>query len=124
MWSLDPAIRDHVGLAEYAWNFNQPGAMRGFGPLEAGKSVADFLSTAGRDMRSQPEESATGGPPPVQPTGLASEEGAPGPAQPPAASDAPRPPTEEAVASESAEAADHAESASASSPRHGGALPR
>jgi Protein of unknown function (DUF3306) len=122
MWSLDPAIRDHVGLAEYAWDFNQPGAMRGFSPLEAGKSVADFLSTAGREMPSHPEEPATGAPPPEQPSGLAPEEGAPGPAQP--ASDAPRQPTEVAVAPGPAEAADHAESAPASRPRHGGALPR
>ena len=45
MWSLDPAIRDHIGLSEYAWDFNQPGSMGGFGPLEAGKVVSDFLST-------------------------------------------------------------------------------
>jgi hypothetical protein len=45
MWSLDPAIRDHVGLSEYAWDFNQPGSMAGFGPLPAGESVAEFLRT-------------------------------------------------------------------------------
>jgi hypothetical protein len=46
MWSLDPAIRDYIGPSEYAWDFNQPGSMAGFGPLhDAGQSVADFLST-------------------------------------------------------------------------------
>ena len=30
MWSLDPAIRDHVGPAEYAWDFNTPGFDGGF----------------------------------------------------------------------------------------------
>lgn len=45
MWSLDPAIRDHIGPSEYAWDFNQPGSMAGFGPLEANESVAEFLST-------------------------------------------------------------------------------
>lgn len=45
MWSLDPAIRDHIGLSEYAWDFNQPGSMTGFGPLTANESVAEFLST-------------------------------------------------------------------------------
>lgn len=45
MWSLDPAIRDYVGPAEYAWDFNQPGSMGGFGPLQANKSVADVVST-------------------------------------------------------------------------------
>src|SRR5688572_10858283 len=45
MWSLDPAIRDHIGLSEYAWDFNQPGSMAGFGPLAPNESVAEFLST-------------------------------------------------------------------------------
>lgn len=126
MWSLDPAIRDHVGLAEYAWDFNQPGSMRGFGPLEAGKSVADFLSTAGREMPAQPEETATeaSAQPPEQPTGIAPEEASTGPAQSPAIPKAPGQPTEVAVAPGPAEAADHAELAPASRPRHGGALPR
>lgn len=33
-WSADPAIRDFVGLAENAWDFNDPNAMEGFGPLD------------------------------------------------------------------------------------------
>jgi hypothetical protein len=33
-WSADPAIRDFVGLSENSWDFNAPGAMGGFGPLE------------------------------------------------------------------------------------------
>ncbi|WP_050421071.1 DUF3306 domain-containing protein [Bradyrhizobium tropiciagri] len=33
-WSADPAIRDFVGLAENAWDFNDPNAMAGFGPLD------------------------------------------------------------------------------------------
>jgi len=33
-WSADPAIRDFVGLADYAWDFHAPGSMPGFGPLE------------------------------------------------------------------------------------------
>lgn len=33
-WSTDPAIRDFVGLAENAWDFNDPTAMPGFGPLD------------------------------------------------------------------------------------------
>jgi hypothetical protein len=32
-WATDPAIRDFVGLAENAWDFNDPNAMPGFGPL-------------------------------------------------------------------------------------------
>jgi len=33
-WASDPAIRDFVGLAENAWDFNDPNAMPGFGPLD------------------------------------------------------------------------------------------
>jgi hypothetical protein len=33
-WSADPAIRDFIGLAENAWDFNDPNAMPGFGPLD------------------------------------------------------------------------------------------
>src|SRR5262245_55936494 len=30
-WTADPKIRDFVGLAENAWDFNAPGSMPGFG---------------------------------------------------------------------------------------------
>jgi hypothetical protein len=33
-WSTDPTIHDFVGLAENAWDFNDPTAMPGFGPLD------------------------------------------------------------------------------------------
>jgi Protein of unknown function (DUF3306) len=33
-WAADPTIRDFVGLADYDWDFNAPGSMAGFGPLE------------------------------------------------------------------------------------------
>jgi hypothetical protein len=33
-WAADPTIRDFVGLAENAWDFNDPTAMPGFGPLD------------------------------------------------------------------------------------------
>jgi uncharacterized protein DUF3306 len=33
-WSADPTIRDFIGLAENAWDFNDPNAMPGFGPLD------------------------------------------------------------------------------------------
>ena len=33
-WAADPSIRDFVGLADYDWDFNTPGAMAGFGSLE------------------------------------------------------------------------------------------
>jgi hypothetical protein len=33
-WSADPKIREFVGLADYDWDFNAPGTITGFGPLE------------------------------------------------------------------------------------------
>ena len=32
-WVADPSIRDFVGIAENQWDFNDPGAIPGFGPL-------------------------------------------------------------------------------------------
>ena len=34
LWSSDPKIRDFVGLSENSWDFNAPGAMAGFGPID------------------------------------------------------------------------------------------
>jgi TorA maturation chaperone TorD len=34
-WATDPAIRDFIGIAESQWDFNDPTAMPGFGPLTA-----------------------------------------------------------------------------------------
>jgi hypothetical protein len=34
VWATDPKIRDFIGLADYDWDFNMPGAIPGFGPLE------------------------------------------------------------------------------------------
>jgi hypothetical protein len=42
-WSADPAIRDFVGLAENAWDFNDPNAMAGFGPLDCSAEQIDAL---------------------------------------------------------------------------------
>jgi Protein of unknown function (DUF3306) len=33
-WATDPKVRNFVGLADYDWDFNAPGAMTGFGSLE------------------------------------------------------------------------------------------
>ncbi len=35
VWTSDPAIRDFVGLVENGWDFNNPTAMSGFGPISA-----------------------------------------------------------------------------------------
>jgi hypothetical protein len=38
-WANDPAIRDFVGVAENQWDFNDPDAIPGFGPLLATDGV-------------------------------------------------------------------------------------
>ncbi len=39
-WVTDPKIRDFIGIAENQWDFNDPGAMPGFGPLTAVEAAA------------------------------------------------------------------------------------
>ena len=50
-WASDPAIRDFIGIAENQWDFNDPNAISGFGPLPKGYDVSGLLSQAlgGRD---------------------------------------------------------------------------
>lgn len=42
-WTADPVIRDFVGLAENAWDFNDPNAMPGFGPLDCSEAELSAL---------------------------------------------------------------------------------
>jgi len=43
-WVTDPAIRDFIGIAENQWDFNDPGALPGFGPLTASNNVANLVA--------------------------------------------------------------------------------
>ncbi|MFM9845975.1 MAG: DUF3306 domain-containing protein [Hyphomicrobiaceae bacterium] len=45
-WTADPAIRDFIGLAENQWDFTDPTAMPGFGPLEATDDVRQLVAQA------------------------------------------------------------------------------
>ena len=54
-WVTDPAIRDFIGIAENQWDFNDPDAMPGFGPLRAG----DVPRLAGLGETEQAREVAT-----------------------------------------------------------------
>ena len=45
-WTTDPAIRDFIGLAENQWDFTDPTAMPGFGPLEATDDVRQLVAQA------------------------------------------------------------------------------
>jgi hypothetical protein len=51
-WLADPAIRDFVGLAENAWDFNDPNAMPGFGSLDhTPEQVRDLVARIVGDAR-------------------------------------------------------------------------
>jgi hypothetical protein len=45
-WASDPAIRDFIGIAENQWDFNDPDAMPGFGPMHAGDDLPALLARA------------------------------------------------------------------------------
>jgi hypothetical protein len=45
IWSLDPGIRDFVGPADYAWDFNAPDGVPGFAGSLAGE-VKELLAQA------------------------------------------------------------------------------
>jgi hypothetical protein len=45
-WSSDPAIRDFIGLAENQWDFTDPTAIPGFGPLQAVDNVGQLVAQA------------------------------------------------------------------------------
>lgn len=135
MWSLDPGIRDYVGPSEYAWDFNQPGSMGGFGPIEAKETVVDFLSKTARAIETDSEETAT------IPEPSATQPPADAPAEPPDAVADPDPeevspgvepplpsapivgPDRDVVAVEN-RASRSSPQDDFSRPRHGGAMPR
>jgi hypothetical protein len=50
-WTRDPAIRDFIGIADNQWDFNDPTAIPGFGPLCEGDDLPKLLAQAlgGRD---------------------------------------------------------------------------
>jgi Protein of unknown function (DUF3306) len=75
-WAADPEIRDFIGLVEYQWDFNDPTAMPGFGPLEATDDVGKLVSQAmGKlDEAIQPVEEAQGPTEPPARTPVAAEQ--------------------------------------------------
>lgn len=134
MWSLDPAIRDHIGLAEYAWDFNQPGSMGGFGPLETKEAAAQFLATMSKGLRTESEAvAAEDSVAPEQVTTTSSDQAAtacpdesPGVAGPADSTEPPKAPDHLTLAASApAEDSRPTEASPASpQPRHGSAVPR
>ena len=63
-WTSDPAIRDFVGIAENQWDFNDPNAIPGFGPLGVTDGQAILTHVLGKleiGPETFSESSASGG---------------------------------------------------------------
>jgi hypothetical protein len=134
-WAADPAIRDFIEIAENQWDFANPTALPGFGPLAAGDDVRQLVAQAlGRlghetDAASQSEKAGVA---------VSAPDQSRAPTQPIAAGAAPKTPAQadEAalaptqVAEAAATAPEQPEGPSAETERrpnrrsHGGALPR
>jgi len=56
-WASDPNIRDFIGLSENAWDFNDPSAITGFGPLEMTDELRRQIARmVGRSLTDATEE--------------------------------------------------------------------
>lgn len=54
LWSADIAIRDFIGPADYAWDWNTPGGAPGWGPMRAADDMVRLLARAiGEDIPKQ-----------------------------------------------------------------------
>ena len=76
VWTTDPAIRDFIGIAENQWDFTDPTAMPGFGPLEATDDVGELVAQAMGKLGQVSEPSVEAAVPPEQ--GVASTSSAVG----------------------------------------------
>jgi hypothetical protein len=54
-WTSDPAIRDFIGIAENQWDFNDPNAIPGFGPLDPMENAGDLLAQVSRRLEQIPD---------------------------------------------------------------------
>jgi hypothetical protein len=129
-WTSDPAIRDFIGIAENQWDFNDPSAIPGFGPLDPTENPADLLAQVSRRLEPLPDALADATSPasPVRPAAVDPAEPA---LDPPPATDGPSLADAGAQSNEMPDLGAQGEQAPAEeaqdSPRkrrHGSALPR
>jgi hypothetical protein len=50
LWTVDPAIRDFIGIAENQWDFTDPAGIPGFGPLDASHDLPKLVAQAMGDQ--------------------------------------------------------------------------
>ncbi|WP_052214637.1 DUF3306 domain-containing protein [Belnapia sp. F-4-1] len=123
-WTLDPAIRDFTGPADYAWDYNAPDGVPGFAHALGGdvkRLLAQAIGALEEVAASKPDEAPPADTPP-EPTPLepaSSELAMSGPVPPEIAEPVPEPPLL------ATEAAPSPEAPPAPPPRrrHGSALP-
>jgi hypothetical protein len=58
LWVTDPVIRDYIGPADYAWDWNTPGGAPGYGPLQAIDDVEKLLAHLAGEPPASPEAPA------------------------------------------------------------------
>jgi Protein of unknown function (DUF3306) len=121
-WALDPAIRDYIGPADYAWDYNDPGSIPGFGGSIKSAALDKLASLTASGEPPPPPPAAPAAPPPsgsvrlsqaAQPAAEADTTPDPDPAPAPQKDSPPAEPS-------SGEAPPDLPPP----PRHGGALPR
>ncbi|HEX5957887.1 MAG TPA: DUF3306 domain-containing protein [Hyphomicrobiaceae bacterium] len=54
-WTTDPAIRDFIGIAENQWDFTDPTAIPGFGPIGTGSDLRQLVAQAVGDPANAPD---------------------------------------------------------------------
>jgi hypothetical protein len=69
VWASDPAIRDFIGIAENQWDFNDPNAIPGFGPLTPTESAVDVLAQVSSRLQPPAHEDMTAAEPIVASNG-------------------------------------------------------
>lgn len=58
VWAADPGIASFVGPSDYAWDWNAPDGVPGFGPLRAADDVANLLAQAIGEIAPAPVKEA------------------------------------------------------------------
>lgn len=91
-WLADPAIRNFIEMAENQWDFTDPNAIPGFGPLRASDDIGELVRQAmGTLPKLEPAPSSTDIPPPTAAPGAPVSMTAQAPGIPEGSSNEPNP---------------------------------
>ena len=121
VWTLDPAIRDFIGPADYAWDFHAPEGIPGFAPTLSGDIGKLLAQAIGKPLT--PEPSAPASPQLPLPPPLTAPVATPAPAEIAATNPAPTQPVENLQETPPSVLRDATREANSAPRRHGGARP-